>query len=48
MDTCVVIFIDLLILYLVYVLTKDKLEDMDVSLIKEGVRLEAIIFRTCL
>ena len=28
--------------------TKDKLEDMDVSLIKEGVRLVAIIFRTCL
>ena len=27
---------------------KDKLEDMDVSLIKEGVRLVAIIFRTCL
>ena len=30
------------------VLIKDKLEDMDVSLIKEGVRLVAIIFRTCL
>ena len=27
---------------------KDKLEDMDVSVIKGGVRVVAIIFRTCL
>ena len=27
---------------------KDKLEGMDISLMKEGVRVVAIIFRTCL